>query len=420
MQKITIPRLGWSMEEGKFISWLKKPGDLVSVGEPLFELEGEKSLQEIESVEAGILYIPADAPQPGEIVPVGGLLGYLLEPGESPPSPDSQSTPEPAARSFTGHDELAAAVVKANETSLGKSPTEIDRPENLAHFPVASPRARHLAKQLQVDWSSLQGTGRDGRIRESDVQEASGRGAAGRPSNNANQGLGTISPRRKAIADRLRASRDLTIPVTLTTTIDATELVHLRQRLKHSNPRLVPAYTDIVACLIPWIYKSHPHMAVVWDTQHKGLIPVPHDQIHIGIAVDTPDGLLVPVVQQVGLKSLQTVTQESRKLIEQARTGRLPKTAMQGGVFTITNLGSYGIEAFTPIINLPEIAILGLGAIRREPVVMPDGQIMARDRITLSLSFDHAAVDGAPAASFLRDIAAAMADPAAYILNSVH
>lgn len=161
-------------------------------------------------------------------------------------------------------------------------------------------------------------------------------------------------------------------------------------------------------------------MAVVWDTQHKGLIPVPHDQIHIGIAVDTPDGLLVPVVQQVGLKSLQTVTQESRKLIEQARTGRLPKTAMQGGVFTITNLGSYGIEAFTPIINLPEIAILGLGAIRREPVVMPDGQIMARDRITLSLSFDHAAVDGAPAASFLRDIAAAMADPAAYILNSVH
>ena len=130
MQKITIPRLGWSMEEGKFISWLKKPGDLVSVGEPLFELEGEKSLQEIESVEAGILYIPADAPLPGEIVPVGGLLGYLLEPGESPHS-HSQSTPEPAARSFTGHDELAAAVVKANETSLGKSPTEIDRPENL-------------------------------------------------------------------------------------------------------------------------------------------------------------------------------------------------------------------------------------------------------------------------------------------------
>lgn len=417
MQKITIPRLGWSMEEGKFINWLKKPGDQVAVGDPLFELEGEKSLQEIESVEAGILHIPADAPQPGDIVPVGGLLGYLLEPGESPPGTANTSTPESAIRPSRAHDELASAVVQAYETSVTRSSAEMDNSDNFALVPVASPRARHLAGQLQIDWRTLKGTGRDGRIRESDVQAAIG-GVDKRPANLIEQVSGVISPRRKAIADRLRASRDLTIPVTLTTTIDATELVNLRQRLKHNTPGMVPAYTDIVASLIPWVYKRHPQMAVIWDNQHKGLIPVSLDQINVGIAVDTPDGLLVPVVQQVSLKSLQAITEESRKLIDQARTGRLQKSSMQGGVFTITNLGSFGIEAFTPIINLPEIAILGLGAIRREPAVMPDGQILARDRITLSLTFDHASVDGAPAASFLQDIAAAMTDPAAYILNS--
>jgi pyruvate dehydrogenase E2 component (dihydrolipoamide acetyltransferase) len=444
MHEIRIPRLGWSMEQGTFVRWLKQHGEQVKKGDALFELEGDKNVQEIESVEVGLLNIPADSPKPGTTVDVGTLLAYLIEAGESLPLTEIQSSVEkpqekspknagPAARRLAA--EMGIALEEITGTGRSGLITKEDvsvaasllTAQNKAECPdainelksaIATPRAKKVAREHHFEWQKLTGTGRDGRIREADILNA----IQAQPAN-AIRATGTpvgqkLSPRRRAIADRLRRSQELTVPVTLHSQVDVTELVALRNRLKKATPTSVPAFTDMIAALLPWVFKRHPQMSVVWGQGHTELIHVAHSEIHIGIAVDTPDGLLVPVVRHVAGKPLSQISHESRQLIDQARTGQLPGEAMRGGTFTITNLGSFGIDGFTPVINLPEIAILGLGAIRTEPVFLADGTIAARPRMTLSLTFDHAAVDGAPAASFLKDIAASMADPAAFILNS--
>lgn len=397
MHEIRIPRLGWSMEEGTFVGWLKKPGDTVAAGQVLFELEGEKSLQEIESVDAGILYIPPDGPKPGTVIAVGALLGYLLEPGEAPPSATAPPAPAPVAVEVSAA--IAAQVMESTPTSNGNGTA------------VASPRARRVAQEIGVDWTTLSGSGRDGRVREADVRAAAGNAPA-------RTTTAVLSPRRRAIAERLRMSRDRSIPVTLTTTIDATHLVGLREQFRTTSAAVIPSYTDIVACLVARVLIEQPQFALRWDAEHRELQTVAATDMHIGIAVDTPDGLLVPVVRDAACKPLPKVAEESKGLIERARTGRLLGTEMTGGVFTITNLGASGIDAFTPIINDPEIAILGLGAIRREAVVLADDRIVPQSRLTLSLTFDHAAIDGAPAARLLRAIADAMESPAAILLGS--
>lgn len=401
MNEIRIPRLGWSMEEGVFVGWLKNDGEPVAVGEPLFELEGEKAAQEIESVDAGRLQIVANGPQPGDEVKVGALLGYLLGPHEvAPPVAD-----EP--RDLQGVEQTVAFL---NQSSSTRSPK--------THEPVATPRAKRAAAEVGVDWKTLSGSGRDGRIRESDVRAAnvSRAGATSVPTRR--DTVSGLSPRRKAIADRLRISRERTIPVTLTSRANATNIVALREQFKVTNSQLIPAFTDIVACLVARIIQRHPHMAVRWqdDAPGRSLIPV-GDDISIGIAVDTPDGLLVPVVKQAARRSLLRVADDSHALIERARSGRLTAADMHGAVISLSNLGAQGIDGFTPIINYPEIAILGLGAIRREAVVLNDDRVASQLRITLSLTFDHAAIDGAPAAAFLRDVVEAIENPAAYLLS---
>jgi pyruvate dehydrogenase E2 component (dihydrolipoamide acetyltransferase) len=209
----------------------------------------------------------------------------------------------------------------------------------------------------------------------------------------------------------LRVSRDRTVPVTLTTTLDATELVALRGQFKAADARVVPAYTDIVACVVAQVLTRHPHIAARRPGDHGTGVQPTAEGFDIGIAVHTDEGLLAPVLRAAERKSLLEVAEQSQTLIERARAGKLTAAEMQGGVFTITNLGAYGIDAFTPVINYPELAILGLGAVRREAVVLADGRIAPRERMTLSLTFDHAALDGVPAAAFLHDVAAALAAP---------
>jgi pyruvate dehydrogenase E2 component (dihydrolipoamide acetyltransferase) len=279
--------------------------------------------------------------------------------------------------------------------------------------PISSPRARRVASELEIDWRTLSGTGAGGRIRESDVLAAA---AAPRvPTSPA--GENRLTPRRKAIAQRLRHSRDMTVPVTLTTTADVTNLVSLRQQFKSADTSIAPAYTDLVACLAARVLRRHPQLAARWEDGNDVLRTVADTEIHIGIAVDTSAGLLVPVVREVLRKSLVAVADEARSLAQRARDGQLTATEMQGAVMTVSNLGGFGIDAFTPVINYPEISILGLGAIRREPVVGTNDQVVIRERMVLSLTFDHAAVDGAPAAAFLAELASAMANPAALLLG---
>ena len=201
------------------------------------------------------------------------------------------------------------------------------------------------------------------------------------------------------------------------TQIDATNLVGLRTQFKQAaNGSNIPSYSDIIMKLVSLALRQHPLLAARSEGD-QWMIPSMSDGLHIGLAVDTEGGLVVPVVRDVGSTGLFELANQTVKLIEKSRAGTLVVSEMQGGVFTISNLGSFGIDAFTPIINLPETAVLGLGRIRREPVVVDD-KIVARDQLTLSLTFDHRIVDGAPAARFLQTVSQAIENPSAWLLRS--
>jgi len=435
---ITVPRLGWSMEQGTFLGWKKKNGDFVRAGEVLFELEGEKAAQEIESLDSGILRIPPNAPREGALVPVGVLLGYLVAEGETLPVETTAPTAAPLAVSPVASKPTEAPATKrlqpvaspaarrlaremgvnvssatagnggrvttADVRSLGQSSRSGEKTRI-----TSSPRARRVAKELGVDWKSLEGSGKSGRIRECDVRAA----AKVSPSTSSGGKKVPISSRRRTIAARMSASSQQTAPVTLTTRADATNLVNLRAQFKTAGNDVVPSYTDILVKLTAAALEQHPQMAARWEETHL----VMHDGIHIGIAVDAEEGLIVPVLRDVPSLSLLQLAARSRELVESARSNKLKADELQGGVFTITNLGAFGIDAFTPIINLPETAILGIGCIRREPAVV-DNQIVPRDQVTLSLTFDHRIVDGAPAARFLQAIRLAVENPSAWLLSS--
>jgi len=226
--------------------------------------------------------------------------------------------------------------------------------------------------------------------------------------------LAGLPKRRRAIAQRMLASREETAPVTLHCRADVTELVALRKRLKAAGADPLPAFTDLVAVAAAGALVRHPVMGGCWAPDGRLVLPGPAD-LHVGIAVDTEAGLVVPVVRDVGRRSLAEVAAASRDLVARARAGGLVAADMEGGVFTVTNLGGFGVEAFTPIINLPQTAILGLGAIRPEPAVTEaaDGTrtVAIREVMALSLTFDHCRVDGAPAARFLADLRAVLEAP---------
>jgi pyruvate dehydrogenase E2 component (dihydrolipoamide acetyltransferase) len=333
------------MEEGTFGSWLKNAGEQVQAGEPLFSVESDKVTMDVESLDSGILYLPADAPQPGASVKVGQLIGYLLAEGE--PLPTSA--------------------------------------------PV-TPRARRAARELGVNVSNLQGSGKEGRIREQDVR------AAAVP----------VTALRRTIAERMTHSQRETAPVTLTRRVDASRLSALRNRWKlRLQPEPAPSINDIVVKVTAIALGEHPALGSRWEEDHI-VLPT---AIHIAIAVDSEHGLMAPVIQDVANATLLDVGQKSRSLIDAVRKREIQAEDMQDAIFTISNLGSFGVEAFTPILNPPQSAVLGLGAIRWEPVVLPNGQIVAREQMMLSLTFDHRVVDGAPAARFLQTLAALIEEP---------
>ena len=443
VHEITIPRLGWSMEEGVFSGWLKQDGDTIRQGDPLFELEGEKAVQEIEAVDAGILRIPANSPQPGSAVKVGAVVGYLVAEGESLPVGETQDTsaidrgsmllskgtPLLPSETVAGDAALPPAAGPAVRRRAREAGVALDQiagtgrggrilaediesassqPLTIPLPPVASPRARRVAAERKIDWTQLTGTGAGGRIREQDVLAVRRAPAEGRRI--------PLTSRRKVIAQRLVASRQQTVPVTLTTKADAANLVNLREQFKTtSRESPIPSYQDIITKLVAGALRRHPLLAGRWD--EDAIVLPAENEVHIGMAVDTDDGLLVPVLRNAAQLSLIELAAKSRQLVGQARAGKLTAADMQGSVFTITNLGAFGIDAFTPIINFPETAILGLGSIRREPVVLDDGSIVSRHQLTLSLTFDHRVLDGAPAARFLQDIATAIVNPSAALLS---
>lgn len=425
--EICIPRLGWSMEEGVFIGWLKQDGETVSPGEPLFEMEGEKGLQEVESVDGGVLRIPPDAPRSGSTLLVGAIIGYLTEANERAPwEAGATGTRGPSLE--IAAEKVADFSIQLPRVSVGVAAVERNLNSVSPKHGVkvaASPRARRIARQLGVDYTQVDGTGRGGRVREEDIRRV----AAATSAKTAAKQLipefplrvestsGRIvphSPRRRTIAQRMQASHSQTAPVTLNTRVDATELIALRSRFKQAGG-VVPTYSDFAAKLSALVLRLYPTLASLWNEDH--LILPAEDGFDISIAVDTEAGLVVPVVRDAARRPLVEIASDSQRLIALAREGRLSAADMQGGVFTITNLGGFGIDAFTPIISPPQVAILGLGAIRRDPVVLADDTMVPRDLMTLSLTFDHRAIDGAPAAKFLQTLVQAFSNPAPWLLG---
>jgi len=387
---ITIPRLGWNMEEGTFAGWLKRDGDQVRSGEPLFALETEKATEEVEGLDAGFLRIPAGGPKPADRLTVGTVIGYIVATAD-----ESVSVASPLAG--------GAVTTEARRGLVPGSPAsrERERPEQTR----SSPRARRAARELGVDWATLAGSGKGGRVRERDVRAAA---ATTRHS-------GSLIPptqTRRTIAARMMESLRTTAPVTLTTTADATNLVNLRNQLRSASDGAVPSYNDFLIKFAAIALIKHPVLAGRW-TDDGIRLPA---AIHIGVAVDTDVGLLVPVVRDVPSLGVRQLAAATSDLIGRARTGRLSAADMQGGCFTVSNLGAYGIDEFTPIINPPECAVLGVGRIAKRPAVVGDA-IVARDQVTLSLTFDHRVVDGAPAARFLQTLAQALEDPSPWIVE---
>ena len=445
-QEIIIPRLGWSMEEGTFVAWLKSEGDFVKRGDALFELEGEKATQEIEAVDEGVLRIPLTGPKPGSVHKVGAIIGYLVGANDSIPAlanPSQQTNTEvvneadspvasPSVRQLARKVGVQLSHVKGTgprgrilqeDVHLTKSILSgnaqepvISHVSKMLSQQVASPRARRLASKLGIDWKLLIGSGAGGRIRECDVKAASTNLPSAITSAGKAQRI-PISKKRRLIAQRLVASRQLTVPVTLTTKANATNLVNLRNQFKSTNgTHPIPSFQDIITKLVAEVLKEHMFLAGRWD---EDVIVLPgYHELDIGMAVDTEDGLLVPVIRNVAGLNLRDVAAQSKSLVQQAREGKITAAQMQGGVFTITNLGAFGIDSFTPVINYPEAAILGLGAICKEPVFLDDGQVVAQLQLALSLTFDHRIVDGAPAARFLQALVSAIANPSAFLLGA--
>jgi pyruvate dehydrogenase E2 component (dihydrolipoamide acetyltransferase) len=424
------------MEEGKFAGWLKADGAPVREGDLLFVLESDKAAEEIEAIDAGILRLPPDGPKVGDTVRVGQVLAYLVAEGEAAPAEPRAISPGGAAQGSPGRVFEPGDAAEAQERSeprrgggartgpgfrrpsgapdqprpplspgLADSPgATLRRPSGAtSRKPAISPRARRTAAELGVDWSGLHGSGCNGRIRERDVRAAA---TADRPAGR----LIPHTPVRRTIAARMVAGVTQAAPVTLTTRADATNLVNLREQFK-ATADVVPSYSDLLVKLAAVALRRHPMLLAQW--RDYGLF-VP-DRVDIAVAVDTEAGLLVPVIREADRLTLRQVAAQSRDLIAQARAGRLAAEQMRDATFTITNLGGLGVDAFTPILQLPQCAVLGVGRIVREPAVVGD-RIVPRDAVTLSLTFDHRVVDGAPAARFLDALRGGVEQPAPWLM----
>ena len=429
---VLLPQWGMNMEDGLLVKWLVKEGDSVEAGQPLVEIETAKINSELESPVAGIVaHITA---QEGATVDVGVIVAVIGEPGESVPRP-SQTTPErrsrvrraPGARGRAGAGQVtpvARRLATQNDVDLdqvsGTGPNgrvvEDDVRRAIAARETGAgarrvqvvPAARKLAKERGVGLAQVRGTGPGGRILVADVERALQAGPVA-------QTVGAVSEvvaltgLRKTIADRMLQSVQSMAQVTLTTEADVTESVRLMSELvSHWRPsRIRPLAQDLVVKATAAALADHPRLNANLVGDEIRLL----EEINVGVAMAVPEGLMVPVVRKADKRDLLTLAKEMRELTKKAREGRLSLDDVTGASFTVTSLAALEIDAFTPIIDPPQVAILGVGRIVEKPAVH-DGQVAVRSMMHLSLAFDHRALDGAPAGELLRAIKGRLEDPA--------
>ena len=443
--EVILPKLGQTMEEGTILEWYKQEGEAVKRGEPLFQLESDKAALDAEAGRSGTLLrilhgVGAKVP----VLTVVALIGDPSEdissyvPGSAPAeamaeAPAEQAVPtvaeaapsvapgrivaSPRARKRAAEEGVALAWVAG--TGPGGRIVERDVLGWLESQPKATPLARKLAAEAGLDLRTI--TGVEGRIEAADVERALGAAAPmaaqAQPVGPAVSAAPTAAPvvqpaavslsgLRGIIARRMAESHVTTAPVTLTMDADATALVAVREELKAALAAELGfnlGYNDLLVKVAAKALREFPYMnaRLVEEGGKAEIRQLP--EVHVGVAVDAERGLLVPVIRNADTRTLREVAVELRALVQRAREGKSLPDDLSGGTFTITNLGMYEVDAFTPIINHPEAAILGVGRIAQRPAVV-EGQLAVRSMMWLSLTFDHRLVDGAPAARFMQRI----------------
>ncbi len=432
--EVLVPPLGQTVDTLTLLSWYRQEGETVAQGEPLYIVETDKASLDVEAPASGVLR--KVTAQPGDQVKVLSAIAVIeakvkaeakaeIEPVSlstslsTSTSTSSRLFISPRARRLAESAAAPLAAIKPTgpEGAIIERDVRayLDEVKAKAEQVLASistlvtPVARRVAEEAGLDLRSLIGTGPRGQITREDVEQRLKAEDRSRESASSFQlPASSVQPPtssvRAIIAERMVASHTQTAPVTLTAEADATALVALRQQLTADG--VAVSYNDLFLTILAKALVEHPRLNASLDGDAIKL----WQQIDIGLAVDAERGLLVPVVRDVAHKGLVQLAAETVALVERARAGRCTPGELTGSTFTLTNLGMFGIDAFTPIINLPECAILGVGRIKTQPVWVSD-HVEPRQMVWLSLTFDHRLVDGGPAARFLQRVAQLVAKP---------
>jgi len=378
--EVLMPVLSDEVDEGIVVTWFVTPGAEVRAGQLIAEVQVEKVSAEVDA--------PVDGRMAELLVPAGGAvrqrepIALIAEPAEVAAAAPAEAAP--------------AAAVAAPPPAGGAARSE-DAPP-----PPASPAARRVARELGVDLRAVTGSGPGGRIVEDDVRRAAAAtdGAPAGAEGNGDGRVETLTPMRRAIGRRLVAAAAETAQLTLTAEADVTDLAGLVKATPGAS------YTEAIVHACALALGDHPRLGARLSDGRR-VLP---SSIDVGVAVAVDDGLVVPVVREADRKDVAAIGREIRELAARARAGRLTEADSAGGVFTVTNLGAHRIDAFTPLLDPGQTAILGVGRARPRPAAV-DGEIALRTLVVLSLTFDHRVVDGEPAAAFLDDVIALLEDP---------
>jgi len=389
ISEVVMPQMGADMQEGTILRWLKREGDAVQRGEIIAEIETDKANVEIEAYESGILrriLLPE-----GTTVPVGQVIAVVAAPEDDISQYEAAAAPTVAAG--VARPEPVAAVPER------PPPAEAGR----VH---ASPAARRLAEELGVDLSRVQGTGPDGRILRRDIEEAAAKAveaapvAAAAPPVAVPPAAPAMSRMRQAIARRMTQSKREAPHYYLTMDIDMTEAERLRRQLNETaEGELHISVNDVIVKAVAKALQRHP----IFNSWFVDGQVQRQEALNIGVAVALEEGLIAPAILNCGQKSLVDIARASANLAERARSGVLKAEEYTGATFTVSNLGMYDVETLIAIIPPPQTAILGVGAVRKAPVVR-DGEIVVRERMKVALSADHRVTDGALGARFLAEL----------------
>jgi pyruvate dehydrogenase E2 component (dihydrolipoamide acetyltransferase) len=425
-----MPSLGHTMEKGKVIEWLKHEGDPIAKGEPLVVIETDKVITEVESPADGVvlrIVVPSE-----EERPIGALLAVLGAQGEQVSEVELQQMLGPAAVQAPATPAPVAA--SAPKAAPRADAAARDGGERLKISPIA----RKLADELGLDASTIQGTGPGGRITKDDVLRVAEAAKTAVPAaapvtptpavpaaastataqTRGRLGVSSTIPlrgMRGRVAERMFQSWNMIPRVTEVMQVDMSATVAFREAMLgqwEQQYGLRISLNDMITKAVAMALRRQPRLNATLVDQEVRL----HDSVNVGIAVNLDEGLIVPVIFNADQKDLGQIAREGRDLAEKARAGRLQLDEISDGTFTITNLGTTGIELFTPIINPPQVAILGVGMVQRRPIVVGDA-LAIRPAVYLSLVFDHRAVDGVPAANFLQELKRLLEKPQGYALS---